>query len=331
MKYKRLSPLDREMIFKGLQLEWDYKTIAKVLDRSESTIGREIYRHGGASGYSPSQAQEKSKALAMERHKKKYKLIVGNELYKVVYNYLRLKWSPRQISNQLNEEFPNRKEMQVSAETIYEFIYVQTKGTLKKELIKYLRQKKRNRKPSKGRTEKRGKITEMISIDQRPAEVAHRIVPGHWEGDLIMGKGNKSQLGTLVERKTRYVILVPLKSKETTEVRKSFQTAFKKFPKSLTKTLTYDQGKEMAEHSKFTLVTKMKVFFCDPGSPWQRGTNENTNMLVRDFFPKGTDFTKLKPKEIKWVQEALNERIRETLFWKSPKYEMNQLLAKAVI
>ena len=216
--------------------------------------------------------------------------------------------------------------MQISHETIYQYIYVQTKGELKKELISYLRQRKPRRQSRKLETDKRGTIPDMISIHQRPEEVADRAIPGHWEGDLIIGKDHKSAIGTLVERSTRYLIITRLKAKAAESVRKAFSKAMKKLPECLARTLTYDRGKEMSEHKKFTVDTKMQVYFCDPHSPWQRGTNENTNGLIRDFWPKGTDFSAITPKQLLWVQEALNERPRETLNWETPKDRLNQLI-----
>ena len=187
-------------------------------------------------------------------------------------------------------------DVKISHETIYQYIYVQAKGELKKELISYLRQRKPKRKSRKGEVEKRGTIPDMISIHQRPAEVEDRNIPGHWEGDLVVGKDHQSAVGTLVERTTRYLIVVPLKTKDAESVRKEFAKALSTLPSCLTKTLTYDRGKEMTEHSKFTTTAQMKVYFCDSHSPWQRGTNENTNGLLRGFFPKGTDFNQVNKK-----------------------------------
>ncbi|MBM3454230.1 MAG: IS30 family transposase [Bacteroidetes bacterium] len=198
-------------------------------------------------------------------------------------------------------------------------IYVQTKGELKKELISYLRQRKSMRQSRKLVHEKCGIIPDMISIHQRPPEVADRSVPGHWEGDLIIGKAQKSAVGTLVELTARFLLIVRLQGKDAESVRKAFAKAMKQLPESLTLSLTYDRGKEMAEHKKFTMDTQIKVYFCDPHSPWQRGTNENTNGLVRDFWPKGTDFSKIPTKQIVWVQNALYDRPRQTLKWETPR------------
>ena len=208
--------------------------------------------------------------------------------------------------------------MQISHESIYTYIYLLPKGELKKELIGYLRQKKKTRYKRRGVYDRRGVIPEMVSIEERPAEVADRSVAGHWEGDLLLGKGHKSAIGTIVERKTRTVILVKLKAKDATTVRKSFERELRTLPQQMKKSMTYDRGHEMVEHKLFTKNTRMKVYFCHPASPWERGTNENTNMLLRDYFPKGTDFTNITRKELKRVQYELNERIRKTLNWESP-------------
>lgn len=224
----------------------------------------------------------------------------------------------QQISTYLSKKYVNDSTMQISHESIYTYIYLLPRGELKKELIGYLRQRKKSRYSRKGVNDKRGKIPEMVSIEERPAEVADRSVAGHWEGDLLMGKGHKSAIGTIVERKTRTVILVKLKAKDATSVRKAFERELITLPKQMRKSMTYDQGHEMAEHKLFTKNTKIKVYFCHPSSPWERGTNENTNMLIRDYFPKGTDFSKITKKELKRVQYELNERIRKTLDWESP-------------
>jgi IS30 family transposase len=218
--------------------------------------------------------------------------------------------------------------MQVSHETIYTYIYLLPRGELRKELVSYLRQEKKSRYPRKGKNDKRGKISEMISIEERPAEVADRSLAGHWEGDLIVGKGHKSAIGTIVERRTRAVILVPLKEKDASSVRKAFEKEVKKLPQQMRLSLTYDQGVEMSEHKLFTANSKMKVYFCHPASPWERGTCENTNMLVRDFFKKGTDFNLVTRKELKHVQYLLNTRPRKTLNWDTPMNALNKEILK---
>jgi transposase, IS30 family len=328
MKKGRLTVEEREYIFKKLAVGTHYQHIAHDLGRAPSTIGREIHRNSKDGEYSPSYAHKKASKRSRTSHKRPLKIQLGSRLYNFIYEHLKKRWSPRQISLSLKSKYKNQPHMQVSHEAIYEYIYIQAKGELKKELIRYLRMRKATRKPSVGRNEKRGKIPDMISISQRPEEVADRIIPGHWEGDLLMGKGHKSAIGTIVERSTRYAILVPLKGLDTETVRKAFANEMMKFPPQFRKSLTYDQGKEMSSHAQFTCATKMQVYFCDPASPWQRGQNENTNRLIRDWYPKGTDFTKVTRKELKQIQFYLNERIRETLGWKCPAEKMNELLKR---
>lgn len=325
-KYKRLNIEEREIISQMLSQGKSYQAISKMLNRNVSTISREVspfikYRRD----YRAYLSQRCAESLA-GKHNDKRKIEKQTDLWKTVKEKLSLRWSPEQISNYLMEQNPNDKSRQLSHESIYTYLYVLSKGELKKELIGYLRQKKRLRKRRKRQTEQRGSIPDMISIEERPAEVADRSIPGHWEGDLILGKGHKSALGTLVERTTRTVILVPLKAKDALNVRKAFAKEIKSLPQQMKLSLTYDRGKEMTQHKLFTKDTKMKVYFCHPHSPWERGTNENTNMLIRDFFPKGTDFNQLKPEEIKRVQHLLNERPRKTLNWKTPKEIFNQVI-----
>lgn len=216
--------------------------------------------------------------------------------------------------------------MRLSHEALYTYLYVLPRGALRRELLACLRQHRRRRRPRSRGEDRRGHITEMISIEERPAEVADRSVPGHWEGDLLMGRANRSALGTLVERTTRTLILVPLKHKEALEVRRAYTREMTSLPQQMRRSLTYDRGKEMAEHRLFTEHTKMKVYFAHPQSPWERGTNENTNGLLRQFFPKGTDFSRLSRRQIKRVQHLMNERPRKVLDWRSPYEAFNELL-----
>jgi transposase, IS30 family len=330
MKYTRLTAEEREIISQMLYQNASLPVIAQRLKRATSTISRELARNtcardGAGTPYKAFQAQERAARTAGER-RRPTKIVQSPRLQDIIKVKLQLRWSPRQIAEYLKEQYPNDRAMHVSHETIYTYLYVQAKGTLKKELISYLRQKRPKRQPKSQPEEKRGKITNMISITDRPPEVTDRRIPGHWEGDLVMGKGNKSAIGTLVERSTRFAIIVPLKSHDAETVRRAFGRAIMKLPEHMRLSMTYDQGKEMAEHELFTKETKMQVYFCDPHSPWQRGTNENTNMLVRDFFPKGTDFHAITNKELLFVQHALNERIRETLDWKTPKEVFNNFI-----
>lgn len=323
--YKRLNSEERELISILLYAGYSFQEIGKLLKRSLSTISREVLRNGGRKAYRAFPANSKAKEKQRDAHRRELKIEQDVHLKSLVLEKLRLFWSPEQISNWLRDAM----NAELSHETIYQFIYIQCKGELKKELISCLRQRKPRRQNRKGVTEKRGVIPNMISIDQRPEEVANRSVPGHWEGDLIIGKDHKSAIGTIVERQTRYVLLVKLKDKDAVSVRKAFSKKLLEMPESLRKTLTYDRGKEMADHAKFTISTGMEVFFCDPHSPWQRGSNENTNGLLRQFFPKGTDLNEVSSTQLNWVQEALNERPRETLGFKTPKSAINKLISES--
>ncbi len=261
---------------------------------------------------------------------RKRKIDQNSELKQFILDKLSRRWSPDQIARELKAVYPDNESMHISHETIYSYIYVLPRGSLKKELLSYLRQQKKYRR-RKGKNqprneEKRGQIPEMISIEERPKEVEDRIIPGHWEGDLIIGKWKRSALGTLVERTTRTVILVPLVNKDAQSVRQAFAREMKKLPAQMKLSLTYDQGKEMSEHKLFTKNTKIKVYFAHPGSPWERGTNENTNGLIRQFFPKGTEFDKVSRREIKHVQDLLNGRPRRALSYQKPYEVFNELI-----
>jgi len=252
-----------------------------------------------------------------------------------VHAGLRKHWSPNEIVRRMRMEYPQDNSMAISHEAIYQYIYVLPRGSLKKELISCLRQERKYRRKKYGRKgkpeETRGKIADMLSIEERPQEVADRIIPGHWEGDLIIGKYNRSAIATLVERVTRYIILVPLGGKrDATTVRKAMAKAVKTIPAELRKTLTYDQGKEMSEHKQFVISTGMIVYFAHPASPWERGTNENTNGLIRQYFPKGTEFDKVSTRELKRVQRELNDRPRAVLEYYKPDEVFNNLVALEV-
>jgi IS30 family transposase len=326
MKYVRLTEFERDLIGKMLYAGKGIRFIANELLRSPSTVSREIKKYSPVFiCYVSSVAQDESNVRSAQRNHRR-KIDKDKRLWPFIQSKLKLRWSPDQISKTLRKYFPNEKSMQVSPESIYTYLYVLSRGELKKELLGYLRQKGRLRKNRKLSVEKRGSIPDMISIEERPAEVADRSIPGHWEGDLIMGKDHQSALGTIVERTTRTVVLVPLKTKDAESVRKSFAKEMKNFPKQMTLSLTYDQGKEMSEHKLFTKDTEIQVYFCHPSSPWERGTNENTNGLIRQYFPKGTDFSKVTRKEIKSVQDMLNERPRAVNDYDTPKERMALLL-----
>ena len=328
--YRRLAIQERENISRGLAQQKTLRIIAKELNRSPSTISREITRNSGKSGYRAFSASQKANISATSRRGGKSKIAQQEQLRRYVLRELQEEWSPEEISKRVKIEYAGDIAMQVSHEAIYQYIYVLPRGELKQTLVKALRQEHKYRRTQKsGKTEeKRGKIADMLSIEERPAEVADRTVPGHWEGDLILGKYKRSALGTLVERTTRYTILVPLGSqKDAVSVRKAYVEAFKTVPDELSKTLTYDQGKEMSEHQQFTIDTDMQVFFAHPGSPWERGTNENTNGLIRQYFPKGTDFSQVSVDEIKKVQRKLNDRPRKALNYYKPDEVFNKLVA----
>jgi len=316
--YKRLSLEEREEIRLGLSLGHSYRAIAKKLRRAASTIKREIDRHAEHwRDYRAARAQQK----ASERRSRPRRLDSHGALWAWVMGHLRLCWSPQQIAARLKRAFPKDRTMRLSHEALYTYLYILPRGELRKELLGYLRQHRKTRRPRSRGMDRRGQIPEMISIEERPAEVAERSVPGHWESDLIMGKGNRSALGTLVERVTRATLLVKLKAKDAPGVRRAFARKIKNLPAEMKLSMTHDRGKEMAEHKLFSKATKMKVYFAHPQSPWERATNENTNGLIRQFFPKGTDFDQVTPNRIREVQDLLNGRPRKVLDWKTP-YEM---------
>jgi len=325
MNKSRLSIEEREKILYYLSQKRSCHQIGELLNRSHTTISREVKRNILEGEYSPSRAENRTKRRYAKCGRRN-KIDNTPELFEEVFGKIFQKWSPEQISGYLKEKYSGNLQMQISHESIYQYIYAKAKGTLKKHLLKYLRYKGRKNKNRKLSHEKRGQIPDARSIHDRPEEVNKRIVPGHWEGDLIMGKDHKSAIGTLVERTTRYVLIVPLKEKKAADVKDAFVHHFMEVPENLKKSLTYDRGKEMVQHKAFTEDTGMPVYFADPHSPWQRGTNENTNGLIRDFFPKGTDFSKIIYEELKHVQNMLNERVRKTLKWKSPEYMFNKLI-----
>jgi IS30 family transposase len=314
--YKRLSIEERVEINTLWKSGTSKAEIARRIGRHRSTIGRELALWNN---YSPIRAQLYAKKSAGSRNKDKIKIQKCSCLGEYIRTHIALKWSPVQIRNSLILQYPNDPSMQLSHESIYTYIYLLARGELKKELISGLRQRKKLRVSRKGVYAKRGRIADMISIEERPIEVADRSIAGHWEGDLIMGLGHKSALGVIVERKTRAVILVHLRTKDAYSVRLAFERELLTLPEQMKRSMTYDNGKEMSQHKLFTENTQMQVYFCHPHSPWERGTCENTNGLIRQYFPKGTDFKKIDLREIKAVQNELNERPRKTLDWKTPK------------
>jgi IS30 family transposase len=315
--YKRLQLEERIEIEKMLAQHFSISQIALKLNRNKSTISREINKSN--TPYSSLNAEAFAAGKQYDRRWRKSKINQNPELKKFIYDHLKLRWSPDQIVTTLKRLFPNNKAMNLSHESIYLHIYVHVKKELKKELIEQLRQKRNYRGNTRRGADKRTTIKDPIRIDERPIEVLDRVIPGHWEGDLVLGKNRESAIGTLNERTSRMVIIVPLKNRDSKSVRIAFEKAFKTIPKHMKKTLTYDNGTEMAQHKEFTKNTKIKVFFAHPYSPWERPTNENSNGLIRDYFPKGTDFNLVSKKRLKEVQNQLNERPRKVLDYRTPK------------
>ncbi len=331
-KYRQLSIEDREEISIGITKGDCQYEIAKKLGVDPATISRELKRNGGRLGYRAHLAQKQAVRKATSRKQGRRVLFENIKLQEYVHTGLRKHWSPDEIVRRMKIEYSQDDSMRISHETIYQYIYVLPRGFLKKELISCLRQERKYRRKKHGRKgkleETRGKIADMLSIEERPKEVAERIIPGHWEGDLIIGKYNRSAIATLVERVTRYTLIIPLGGKrDAVTVRKAMAKAVKTIPAELRKTLTYDQGKEMSEHKKFTISTGMTVYFAHPASPWERGTNENTNGLIRQYFPKGTEFDKVSTRELKRVQRELNDRPRAVLEYYKPDEVFNNLVA----
>jgi IS30 family transposase len=341
-----LNLAEREEIFVGVERSESIRQIARRLGRAPSTVLRELRRNMRRRyrtrrqlfarrgmhrvlpwDYRPSVAQLWADQRAARP--KQAKLATQLALKEQVQARLLKKLSPRQISVQLQGLFPDDPSMQVSHETIYQSIYVQGRGALRRELAKSLRTGRALRRPQR-RNERRGRIPGMVSISERPAEVEDRAVPGHWEGDLLMGKANRSAIGTLVERSTRFLILLHLGNKfGAEEVEKALIEATYRLPRVLWKSLTWDQGHEMANHAQIRLATDLDIYFCDPASPWQRGSNENTNGLLRQYFPKGTDLSGYHPDYLEYVSAEMNQRPRMTLGWRTPAEALNQLLSES--
>ena len=328
---RRLRIEHRLTIAVGICANLTHGQIAHGIGFSRTTVGREIARHGGRDDYDPYLAQMRADRDA--RRPKARKIDESSRVRGYVLEKLSQRWSPMQISTTMKEDFPDDEEMRVSHEAIYQALYVQGKGALRQELKleKALRSGRRNRLPQSRLAAKRGKDKSWVEgceISLRPAEVADRAVPGHWEGDLVIGGDMRSCLITLVERQTRFVLVSRLELHPTELVTSRLAKMVEEIPKALMRTITWDQGMEMASHRSFTKETGVKVYFCDPHSPWQRGTNENTNGLIRDYFPKGTDFTKVTDEEVQEMQDQWNGRRREAVGWQNPAEAFSRLLAK---
>lgn len=323
---RSLSLAEREEISRGIVAGLSVRAIAINLERAPSTVSREISRNGGCSQYRAAKADQNAWNRALRP--KACKLVLNRPLSTAVELKLKRKWSPQQIAGWLKHENPDDEFNQVSHETIYRSLFIQARGALKKELQEYLRSKRsiRRAKTSSLKGIGLGAMPNAISIRERPASVEDRAVPGHWEGDLIEGS-NKTFIATLVERHSRYVMLAKLKDKRSDTVVSALIKQARKLPDELYKSLTWDRGSEMTNHQRFTLETNIKVYFCDPQSPWQRGSNENTNRLLRDYFPKGTDLSVHSQNKLNWVARELNERPRKTLEYETPAARFNACVA----
>lgn len=328
-KYRRLTMNEREEIFLGLAQGRKFHSIAALLGRSLSTISREFHRNAYVGNchnrYRASKAQRRSDRLA-RLHRKKRKLDANERLRQFVFGHLQKRWTPEQIAKRLKKLYPMDITMHISHESIYSYLYLRPRGELRKIMLKCLRRKhKCRRKYGKVRNRHRA-IQDFISIEERPKEVANRIIPGHWEGDLLMGHNNASALGVLVERTTRMIFLVRLKNKDAQTVRIAFGRKFKHLPEGLKRSLTYDNGQEMAEHKLFTKNTRIQVYFAHPHSPWERATSENTNDILRQFFPKGINFNKVSLGRINRTQNLVNDRPRKVLDFSTPHEVFVKLL-----
>lgn len=308
---------EREEISRGIAAGHAVRAIARMLRRAPSTVSREIRRHGGRATYRAAVAERA--AWQRGRRPKRCRLARNRRLRLVVAGQLRADWSPQQIARWLVTTYPDDAAMRVSHETIYRTLYVQARGALKKELVAHLRQRRplRHSRASARTGRITGQIIDAISIAERPPVVADRAVPGHWEGDLLAGNKH-SNIATLVERHSRYVVLVRLRARDATSVAHALIRRIRYLPAGLMQSLTWDRGHEMAQHKRFTMATDVQVYFCDPRSPWQRGSNENTNGLLRQYFPKGTDLTNVTQRQLDVVAKKLNTRPRETLNWRTP-------------
>jgi IS30 family transposase len=321
-----LSLAEREEISRGLVTGQTIRSIAAALGRSPSTVSREILRNGGQHRYRANTADQA--AWGRAQRPKTCKLVQNRPLARLVAIKLKRWWAPAQIAGWLKQTYPGDEYQHVSHETIYRSLYIQTRGALKKELLKHLRRTRvmRRSRHYTQKTADHGQISNAVSISERPASVEDRAVPGHWEGDLISGTNN-SHIATLVERQTRYVMLAKVKGKDSQTVIDALIKQAHKLPKELYKSLTWDRGSEIAEHERFTLATDIAVYLCDPYHPWQRGSNENTNGLLRQYFPKGTDLSVHTQAKLNAVARQLNERPRKTLDFHTPADRFNQCVA----
>ena len=330
--YHRLTLAKREKISQGIYAGEDFSAIAQRIGFWPSAVSREVWSNVKRKrwSYSATKAQVRAESNNKRKGRKK-KLETIEPLRNYVHEKLKLKWSPEEIAERLKLDYADDMTMRISHETIYQHIYCLPKGELKKELMRGLRRERRLRQPRRYAHSRKPGIQDIISISERPKEAEGRIVPGHWEGDLVIGKGKQSAIATLVERTTRLTLLVPLEKKDSFSVRTAMAQEFKRIPKQFKKTLTYDRGTEMAQHKLFTDETNIQVYFADPYSPWQRGTNENTNGLIRQYFPKGTDFKNISVTVIREAEEQLNGRPRKILKFATPSEKFYQLITRKKI
>ena len=319
----RLSLDERIDIYVGLKDGLSLRSIARAIGRNASTVCREVNSNGGRRSYRPVSAHRRAEQRS--KRPKITKLAANPKLCARVVKDLENLWSPQQIATRLRDEFGDDEAMNVSHETIYKTLYVQGRGELRRELARCLRTGRAARVP-KDRRRRPSKIKDMVMISERPAEVEDRAVPGHWEGDLILGKNGKSAIGTLVERSTRFVMLFRPKNQTAEEVRTCMTELVQSLPDALRRSITWDQGREMAEHAMFSVDTGIPIYFCDPHSPWQRGSNENTNGLLRQYFPKGLSFRNVTEGQLKAAADSLNGRPRETLGWRTPAEKLDEML-----
>src|SRR6266481_4704774 len=324
-----LTLREREEISRGLASGSSIREIAKCLERAVSTVSREVARHGGRPAYRASQADGEAWQSALRP--KRCLLSIHVKLRNIVASKLILDWSPEQISGWLKTQYPDDESMRVSHETIYRSLFIQARGVLKKELMDHLRSKRRMRRSrhASASGQSRGQIVDAVSIRERPAEVEDRAIPGHWEGDLLSGAKN-SYIATLVERHSRFAMLIKVSSKDTEVVVAALSRHVRKLPATLRRSLTWDRGLEMAKHKDFTVATDVKVYFCDPQSPWQRGTNENTNLLLRQYFPRGTDLSGYSQVQLDQVALRLNQRPRKTLGFQTPASKLQASVASTI-
>jgi len=324
-----LTLSEREDISRGIASGSSVREIASGLDRAASTVSREVTRHGGRSAYRAQQADAQAWVSALRP--KRCLLAVNRKLRDIVASKLIRDWSPEQVSGWLKTQYPDDESMRVSHETIYRSLFIQARGVLKRELMDHLRSKRRMRRSrhASASGQSRGQIVDALSIRERPAEAEDRAVPGHWEGDLLSGAQN-SYIATLVERHSRFAMLIKVPSKETEAVVAALSRQVRKLPATLRRSLTWDRGLEMAKHKDFTVATDVKVYFCDPQSPWQRGTNENTNLLLRQYFPRGTDLSAYSQAQLDQVSLRLNQRPRKTLGFETPASRLHASVASTV-